>query len=626
MSTIQHLFSGAGAPTTAPGSLGAHYTDTTTGDQYLAKGTASAADWILQEKGGAAAAAVQAHAEAANPHPQYAAAGAPATAAADAIAALKLEADPLPQYQQKEAGKGLSTNDYTTDEKNKLAGLEGSHFKGLHASLAALQSAVPSGVAGDYADVDTGAGSDVKRYLWDVSDAGWKALGGGTTLTAAQIKAEYESNPDTNAFTTAEKTKLGKLAAVSVYEVAADYTASPGTHNGAIIAGNSSGDITITIAPDGTPAWPYGASFKIARLGTGKVKIVGGAGVTVRKPASKDAEVGERYGTVIVQHHAPNLWVLSYDLADHVLGYQLAFALSESVELRDGATKALLGSYGYWEDTVNDLMYSPDGSKLAVAVGNNLYVFNAQTGAELHTSSYSLGCMAVAWSPDGSKLAVGSGDWPRVTMLNTTTWAAISGAYGYNYGVEDGAVRSLKFSPDGSKLAITGTTGASKFVVANTTSWTAITTAVQGSAVPMEVAWSPDGAILAVTGFEAPFLELYNGNDLTAKLAAPAVLPAGSAGDCSFSPDGTMFAVAHDVSPYVTIYNVSDWSKIANPAQLPVARAGSVAFSPDGLELAVNDTGAGGALLRYKIADWATLPGVTPGWAYWEKFVFSPMF
>lgn len=45
--TVQHTASGAGAPTSPPPSIGAHYTDTSTGDQYLSKGVLSVADWVL---------------------------------------------------------------------------------------------------------------------------------------------------------------------------------------------------------------------------------------------------------------------------------------------------------------------------------------------------------------------------------------------------------------------------------------------------------------------------------------------------------------------------------------------------------------------------------------------------
>ncbi|SFP39528.1 hypothetical protein SAMN05216229_102122 [Geopseudomonas sagittaria] len=181
----QHIVTGAGAPLVAPPSIGAHYTDLTSKQEYIAFGTLTAEDWVLQEKGGTAAAAVAAH-------------------VADAV--------PHTQYVQKDGAKQLSTEDYTTAEKAKLAGLESSHFKGLHVDLAALIAAVPAPVDGDYADVDTGLGAEVVRHVWDSSDSEWKPqLGQSAQLTAAQIKSEYESNPNTNAYTDAEKTKLAGL-------------------------------------------------------------------------------------------------------------------------------------------------------------------------------------------------------------------------------------------------------------------------------------------------------------------------------------------------------------------------------------------------------------------------------
>ncbi|MDR0259953.1 MAG: hypothetical protein LBI76_09100 [Comamonas sp.] len=109
----------------------------------------------------------------------------------------------------KVAGKGLSTNDFTDPEKQKLAGLEGSHYRGLYASLADLLAAVSDPKPGDYADVDGGAGSKVMRHIWDESDSKWEPQQGEPTqLTAAQVKALYESNADTNAFTDTEKLKL----------------------------------------------------------------------------------------------------------------------------------------------------------------------------------------------------------------------------------------------------------------------------------------------------------------------------------------------------------------------------------------------------------------------------------
>jgi hypothetical protein len=108
-------------------------------------------------------------------------------------------------------GEGLSPEKFTLDEKNKLAALESSKFRGTYPSKAALDAA-DAGGEGNYADVDAGTGADVERWIWDTSDAKWVLQQGtSTSETAASIKQKYESNPDTNAFTDADKSKLTGL-------------------------------------------------------------------------------------------------------------------------------------------------------------------------------------------------------------------------------------------------------------------------------------------------------------------------------------------------------------------------------------------------------------------------------
>lgn len=72
-----------------------------------------------------------------------------------------------------------------TNRKVLLSDLVGlnEHFRGVYVSLVALQTAVPVGIVGDYADVDTGIGSNAVRYLWDVNDAAW--IAGGSVVPDA---------------------------------------------------------------------------------------------------------------------------------------------------------------------------------------------------------------------------------------------------------------------------------------------------------------------------------------------------------------------------------------------------------------------------------------------------------
>ncbi|MDZ7868836.1 MAG: hypothetical protein U5L02_06460 [Rheinheimera sp.] len=133
-----------------------------------------------------------------------------------------------------QAGKGLSSNDYTTAEKSKLASIEGSHYRGVYASLSALQSAVTTPVAGDYADVDTGAGSAVSRFIWDASDSNWvQQVASGGAMTGAQIKTALFAEADTNNFSNSYKSKVDGIATGATANATDAQLRDRATHTGA---------------------------------------------------------------------------------------------------------------------------------------------------------------------------------------------------------------------------------------------------------------------------------------------------------------------------------------------------------------------------------------------------------
>ena len=75
-----------------------------------------------------------------------------------------------------------------------------------------MEIAHPSPQPGSYANVDSGVGQDVIRYIWDSNDNKYvQQQGESTAETPASIKTKYESNPDTNAFTDSEQSKLGSI-------------------------------------------------------------------------------------------------------------------------------------------------------------------------------------------------------------------------------------------------------------------------------------------------------------------------------------------------------------------------------------------------------------------------------
>lgn len=67
------------------------------------------------------------------------------------------------------------------------------HFKGVHASLSALNTAIPSASAGDYATLDSGTGSAARLALWDADDSVWVDVG-TVSLSTTDALTEGSSN------------------------------------------------------------------------------------------------------------------------------------------------------------------------------------------------------------------------------------------------------------------------------------------------------------------------------------------------------------------------------------------------------------------------------------------------
>jgi hypothetical protein len=157
------------------------------------------------------------------------------------------------------AGYDLSQENFTPAEKAKLAGLDEAHYKGTFVNLAALEAALPTASAGNYADVDAGVGDPVLRYIWDASDGEWVAQAGSADpVTAAQVKTLYESNADTNAFTDAAEAKLAGVAAGATANADTDSLAEGATNQyhtearvrGTVLTGLSLASTAVVAATD----------------------------------------------------------------------------------------------------------------------------------------------------------------------------------------------------------------------------------------------------------------------------------------------------------------------------------------------------------------------------------------
>lgn len=100
-------------------------------------------------------------------------------------------------------GKVLSSNDFTDALRDKLAGLDGNHYRGTHNSVDAAMAAVKDWRAGDYCEIVSG--DTIERYIWDSVH---NQLAHSSVQTAAETPAsvlkKLTSNPDTNVLTDAQ--------------------------------------------------------------------------------------------------------------------------------------------------------------------------------------------------------------------------------------------------------------------------------------------------------------------------------------------------------------------------------------------------------------------------------------
>ncbi|MBK8136036.1 MAG: hypothetical protein IPK52_09365 [Chloroflexi bacterium] len=134
------------------------------------------------------------------------------------------------------------------------------------------------------------------------------------------------------------------------------------------------------------------------------------------------------------------LWDSASGDVDHIITYEAntgKTTIAWSSEERFVAFGDFSGSVIVWDldeagatyhfeehsDQVNDMAYSPDGTRLASASEDGtVKVWNAQTGALIETLTYPGPVYALDWSPDGSQIAYGgadsSGNPPEVMIVD----------------------------------------------------------------------------------------------------------------------------------------------------------------------------------------------------------------
>lgn len=250
--------------------------------------------------------------------------------------------------------------------------------------------------------------------------------------------------------------------------------------------------------------------------------------------------------------------------------------------------------------------FSRDGSMLAVCTrvaGDGVRIYDTSDWSVVHQFTTGGRSWGASWSPNDAYLALHCENSPYLYVLDTSDWSVVSGT-----PTEAAAGEGPAYSPDGSLLAspIQGASG--PLIVYNTSDWS--TAFSVSSYQPTEVAFSPDGAWLAVTDDVSPYLHVYDTSDWSEETLT--ATPGSSGYYLSFSPDSAYLAVAA-LNAETYVVNAGTWDLVASAGTF-ASQSFGIRFSRNGDFLAVGLRNSPW-LNFYSTVDWSLIKSVTPSTA-----------
>lgn len=225
-------------------------------------------------------------------------------------------------------------------------------------------------------------------------------------------------------------------------------------------------------------------------------------------------------------------------------------------------------------------VFSPDGTRLAVAGTGGIFVWDLTTGqSSARVAGHEGDITALAFSPDGTRLASGGEDH------TVKVWNLADGRAALTLTGHTARINAVAFSPDGTRLA--SASDDKTVMLWDAAAGTAVKTLTGHIVAVTALAFSPAGKWLATGGLDRSIL-LWN----PAEGGEPRALPAQreSVAALAFSPDGqTLAAAVGSINPgdrrvgpcEVTLWKPADGTVLK---KLPPVGADLVAlaFTADG--------------------------------------------
>jgi len=230
-------------------------------------------------------------------------------------------------------------------------------------------------------------------------------------------------------------------------------------------------------------------------------------------------------------------------------------------------------------NAVNDICWSPDGSRIASASKDKtVQVWDSATGNNsfvYHGNDFIMN--AVCWSPNRKYIASGGED------TNVRVWDARSGHEVYIYNDHLYSIVKVSWSPDGQRIASADT----RIKIWDATTGKHVLNYDSGNNIIYDFAWSPDGKRIA-SCFTDPDAEsqpytIENWDAATGSHISTYATEQTMLG-VTWSPDGRYLA-AGGVGQRIVVWDTVTGKQLAN-YQGHISTISAVAWSPDGKYLA----------------------------------------
>lgn len=284
-----------------------------------------------------------------------------------------------------------------------------------------------------------------------------------------------------------------------------------------------------------------------------------------------------------------------------ILLFHLSFLLVSAVPMQNGIAQ----SYTRWAlpagaaarlgkgeiTRTGNISYSPDGTKLAVASSQGVWIYDTRIGTEIRLLTNRGGAATyLAFSPDGRTLASGEYYDTSTLLWDVDTGMLKTSLEGHPMDYKSPIF--LEFSSNGRTLVSGSGNAPVRLWDVTTGEYKRLeleTDKIDPTTV-VTMAFSPDGTILASVGAKD---KIYFWDSITGEHEAT-IFGVGAVGNLAFSPDGETIASASykwDEVDQQNEYPIKLWDVSTKELRLilegDLDKANSIKFSPDSKTLAI---------------------------------------